>query len=59
MGDPGQTDLIEFLAGEAATAAPRSPVLHGSAGMRFVFIMNTNLISARWSRRTSVFNMNT
>ena len=34
MGDPEQTDLIEFLAGDAARAAPQPLAFPGNAGAR-------------------------
>ncbi len=51
MGDPEQTDLIEYLAGEARCVAPQPPAVPGSAGTAMACIHNEHTTFLRRSEQ--------
>ena len=54
MGDPEQTDLIEYLASEAASAAPRFPALPGSKGAAMACVQLEHAAFLRQSEQETV-----
>jgi len=51
MGDPEQTDLIEFLAGEAIRAGTQVPASPSSAGVEPACVQNEHMAAFRWSEQ--------
>ena len=51
MGDPEQTDLIEYLAGEATRVAPRFPIFTGNAEAAMAYVQFEHTAFLRRSDR--------